>query len=237
MPPPLSARHDAGGGCPIWGATGQHRVIGNEFAAVSDCPAATPAHYQHCAPDQRQRHRVAVAVDGLQPVVGDDVVAHTGGQEARLPGGGHHRASFLRGAADRSLMRGALDAHVRHLGLSNRQLCAEVLEVVESGVVVVAAAGDFGHHSFMTEKGAYEGYAAFSITDPGNAESVITVGSTHRTSRHTNGVSFFSSRGPTDAPAGQLDLTHVLRRNLSYKIVQKVVAGVGLGPTKSSDDQ
>ena len=36
-----------------------------------------------------------------------------------------------------------------------------------------------------------------SITDPGNAESVITVGSTHRRDAHTYGVSYFSSRGPT----------------------------------------
>ena len=39
--------------------------------------------------------------------------------------------------------------------------------------------------------------AAFSITDPGNGDSVITVGSTHSIWPHTYGVSFFSSRGPT----------------------------------------
>ena len=43
----------------------------------------------------------------------------------------------------------------------------------------------------------YNSYAAFSITDPGNADSVLTVGSTHRFWPHTYGVSFFSSRGPT----------------------------------------
>ncbi len=36
-----------------------------------------------------------------------------------------------------------------------------------------------------------------SIADPGNAASVITVGSTHRERPHEYGVSFFSSRGPT----------------------------------------
>ena len=46
-------------------------------------------------------------------------------------------------------------------------------------------------------KGRIEGYAAFSITDPGNADGVITVGATHRYWPHTYGVSFFSSRGPT----------------------------------------
>jgi subtilisin family serine protease len=42
-----------------------------------------------------------------------------------------------------------------------------------------------------------EGYSSISITDPGNSEAVITVGSTHREKAHAYGVSFFSSRGPT----------------------------------------
>jgi subtilisin family serine protease len=69
--------------------------------------------------------------------------------------------------------------------------------LVDSGVVVVTAAGNHGYKSFQTKEGAYESYAAFSITDPGNAEGVITVGATHRYWPHTYGVSFFSSRGPT----------------------------------------
>ena len=40
-------------------------------------------------------------------------------------------------------------------------------------------------------------YIAQSITDPGNADRVITVGSTHRYAPFTYGVSYFSSRGPT----------------------------------------
>ena len=66
-----------------------------------------------------------------------------------------------------------------------------------AGVVVVAAAGNHGYKSFQTAEGAFETYAAFSITDPGNADGVITVGATHRYWPHTYGVSFFSSRGPT----------------------------------------
>jgi subtilisin family serine protease len=69
--------------------------------------------------------------------------------------------------------------------------------LVDSGIVVVAAAGNSGYQSYVTRAGSYEGYAALTITDPGNADGVITVGSTHRTSPHTYGVSFFSSRGPT----------------------------------------
>lgn len=38
---------------------------------------------------------------------------------------------------------------------------------------------------------------ALTINDPGNAELAITVGSTHRDSPYTYGVSYFSSKGPT----------------------------------------
>lgn len=86
---------------------------------------------------------------------------------------------------------------VRNFACGRTPICNECERLVESGVVVVAAAGNLGYHTFETKDGAYEGYAAFSITDPGNAESVITVGATHRSWPHTYGVSFFSSRGPT----------------------------------------
>lgn len=86
---------------------------------------------------------------------------------------------------------------VRNYACGRTPICMECERLVESGVVVVAPAGNFGYHTFMTAQGSYTGYAAFSITDPGNAESVITVGATHRDRPHTYGVSFFSSRGPT----------------------------------------
>ena len=47
------------------------------------------------------------------------------------------------------------------------------------------------------EGGALGDYRYISITDPGNADGVITVGSTHRMMPHNYGVSYFSSRGPT----------------------------------------
>jgi serine protease AprX len=86
---------------------------------------------------------------------------------------------------------------VRNYGCGRTPICLECDRMVDDGVVVVAAAGNLGYHTYTTDEGSYEGYAAFSITDPGNADGVITVGSTHRLSPHTNGVSFFSSRGPT----------------------------------------
>jgi serine protease AprX len=86
---------------------------------------------------------------------------------------------------------------VRNFACGRTPICNECERLVDSGVVVVAAAGNLGYHSFETKTGAFEGYAAFSITDPGNADGVITVGATHRFWPHTYGVSFFSSRGPT----------------------------------------
>jgi hypothetical protein len=86
---------------------------------------------------------------------------------------------------------------VRNFACGRTPVCVECERLVESGVVVVAAAGNLGYQRFETKEGLYEGYTAFSITDPGNADGVITVGATHRYRPHTYGVSFFSSRGPT----------------------------------------
>ena len=77
-------------------------------------------------------------------------------------------------------------------------VCVEADQLVSTGVVVVAAAGNAGRSIFTnTAQQREEGYRTVSIADPGNARSVITVGSTHRNDPHTYGVSYFSSRGPT----------------------------------------
>jgi len=76
-------------------------------------------------------------------------------------------------------------------------VCLACEATVASGVAVVAAAGNWGAQKFATADGDFTGYASMSIADPGNAASVITVGSTHRERPHEYGVSFFSSRGPT----------------------------------------
>jgi len=86
---------------------------------------------------------------------------------------------------------------VRNYACGRTPVCNECERLVNSGVSVVAAAGNRGYQNFETKEGVYESYAAFSVTDPGNADGVITVGSTHRYWPHTYGVSFFSSRGPT----------------------------------------
>ena len=76
-------------------------------------------------------------------------------------------------------------------------LCVEVDRLVKSGVVVVAAAGNTGYGSVNASERPMKVGLANTINDPGNASLAITVGSTHRDSPHTYGVSFFSSKGPT----------------------------------------
>lgn len=76
-------------------------------------------------------------------------------------------------------------------------VCEECERVASAGVVVVAAAGNNGFSGGELAGVPGENYQDISITDPGNAEGVITVGATHRYRPHTYGVSYFSSRGPT----------------------------------------
>ena len=76
-------------------------------------------------------------------------------------------------------------------------VCEEAERVTASGVIVVVAAGNQGFRKYATAEGTTEAYNTISITDPGNAQMVITVGATHRAHPHTYGVSYFSSRGPT----------------------------------------
>jgi hypothetical protein len=83
-------------------------------------------------------------------------------------------------------------------------ICEECDRLVRSGVVVVAAAGNAGFQGGDFAVGY--GYNTVSITDPGNTEAVITVGSTHRSHPHRHGVSYFSSRGPTADGRNKPDL-------------------------------
>ncbi|MGH6908550.1 MAG: S8 family serine peptidase, partial [Phenylobacterium sp.] len=76
-------------------------------------------------------------------------------------------------------------------------ICLECDRLVDNGVVVVVAAGNAGYSDDGSTPSLNDRYAVVSITDPGNAANVITVGSTHRSQPHAYGVSFFSSRGPT----------------------------------------
>lgn len=87
-----------------------------------------------------------------------------------------------------------------HAGYS--PICEEANRLVNSGVVVCVAAGNYGAQAFEIpgDSGTSDIWANFellSVTDPGNAEQVITVGSTHKTEPEEYGISSFSSKGPT----------------------------------------
>ncbi|MCK5616689.1 S8 family peptidase [Candidatus Pacearchaeota archaeon] len=80
--------------------------------------------------------------------------------------------------------------------------CQEANRLVDSGVVVCVAASNDGHKILATIVGGnkldyFPTYIDMGISDPGNAEKVITIGSTHKTKPHTYGISYFSSKGPT----------------------------------------
>jgi serine protease AprX len=86
-------------------------------------------------------------------------------------------------------------------------LCTEVNHLVNSGVVVVVAAGNSGYGSLQSKyTGIVSAGLALTINDPGNADQAITVGSTHRDMPHVYGVSYFSSKGPTGDGRAKPDL-------------------------------
>ncbi|UIE44783.1 hypothetical protein FICKIIDM_03925 [Xanthomonas citri pv. punicae] len=77
-------------------------------------------------------------------------------------------------------------------------LCNELRRLWRQGVLVVIAAGNEGLAWLMRNDGdAYAANMDLSISDPGNLEDAIVVGSVHKSSPHNYGVSYFSSRGPT----------------------------------------
>jgi subtilisin family serine protease len=101
----------------------------------------------------------------------------------------------------------SLEHDVRNSACGRSPVCLEAARVHNSGVVVVTAAGNEGRADFTYQGNpAREGYRTVSISDPGNAEDAITVGSTHRIEPHAYGISYFSSRGPTGDGRAKPDL-------------------------------
>jgi len=99
-------------------------------------------------------------------------------------------------------------------------LCVEVDRLVRSGVCVVVAAGNGGYgivndYSGSGERAAHMG----TITDPGNANLAITVGSTHRNMPHAFGVSYFSAKGPTSDGRMKPDLVAPGERIVSCAVM------------------
>lgn len=106
-----------------------------------------------------------------------------------------HKDYFVIHGANLSM---SIKHDVMNFACGRTPVCEESERLVNNGVVVVAAAGNEGYVKADAGEGTTtEGYRSISITDPGNADLVITVGATHRFKPHTYGVSYFSSRGPT----------------------------------------
>jgi hypothetical protein len=103
-----------------------------------------------------------------------------------------HKAFMVVHGANLSL---SIKHEVMNYACGRTPVCEECERLVGAGITVVAAAGNRGY--IEATDTTEESYRTVSITDPGNADGVITVGATHRDSPHTYGVSFFSSRGPT----------------------------------------
>src|ERR671910_408174 len=101
----------------------------------------------------------------------------------------------------------SLEHDVRNSACGRSPVCLEVERVHNAGVVVVTAAGNDGRAGDTYQGGPpREGYRTVSISDPGNTDVAITVGSTHRIEPHAYGVSYFSSRGPTGDGRAKPDL-------------------------------
>ena len=136
---------------------------------------------------------------------------------------------YLNQSRDRQFVHGvnlslSLRHEVRSYACGSTPVCLECERLVGSGVVVVAAAGNYGYddaYALSNLGGAFRGQ---SITDPGNAPSVITVGSTHRLNPYQYGISYFSSHGPTGDGRNKPDLVAP-----GEKIVS-TVPDVGLAP-------
>jgi subtilisin family serine protease len=96
---------------------------------------------------------------------------------------------------------------VKSFACGQTPICEACNQLVNEGVVVVAAAGNLGQSIYKdTDGNTSQGFRIVNITDPGNTESVITVGATHAEKPHTYGVSYFSSKGPTGDGRSKPDL-------------------------------
>jgi serine protease AprX len=139
---------------------------------------------------------------------------------------------WLNGYKDKPAIHGvnlSLSIHhdVANYACGKTPVCQECERLTGNGVVVVAAAGNQGYAEYTTLQGGRdEGFRSVSITDPGNAEDVITVGGTHRTRPFSYGVSYFSSRGPTGDGRYKPDLVAP---------AEKITSLVPAGASKSLD--
>jgi serine protease AprX len=115
-------------------------------------------------------------------------------------------------------------------------ICVEVNRLVKSGVCVVVSAGNSGYSKIVLANGQEEArFNDLTITDPGNAELAVTVGSTHKSMPHTYGVSYFSSRGPTGDGRLKPDLLAPGERIVSCAAGEEKKKYVGTTPASGED--
>ncbi len=117
----------------------------------------------------------------------------------------------LNARADEPYIHGAnvslsIPHDVTRFACGRTPVCEECDRLVANGVVVAVAAGNSGYDLPDDDSTREPFYRMASITDPGNAEAVITVGATHRERPHQYGISYFSSRGPTGDGRAKPDL-------------------------------
>ena len=87
---------------------------------------------------------------------------------------------YLTATADNPLLQGVnISLSIRHkvknFACGCTPVCEEVERLVNSGLIVVAAAGNDGYLELEMSGAISESYRSISITDPGNAQGVITV--------------------------------------------------------------
>jgi subtilisin family serine protease len=86
--------------------------------------------------------------------------------------------------------------HPEQYAAGQSPLCQALNQLVSSGVVVIASAGNFGARSTGADQ-ANTSAVLGSITEPAHAEECVAVGSTHREAPHAFGVTWTSGKGPT----------------------------------------
>lgn len=125
-------------------------------------------------------------------------------------------------------------------------LCVEIDRLVQTGVVVVAAAGNTGYTALTAIAASNRVMRvgmSHTINDPGNAALAITVGATHRDAPHTYGVSYFSSKGPTGDGRLKPDLVAPGERITSCVVgnklrhIRDMLAKLGLDQLPNEDDE
>ena len=110
----------------------EHRMRGNHLAAVPHLQESVAAEHLDRLPDQRERHRVAVRVDG------DQVVGRHHPRQRRLEPERPARRRWNQGvtlpreAVDRPLVRRPVHRHVGDRRRPRRQLLVEVEVLTES---------------------------------------------------------------------------------------------------------